>query len=213
VIPRLHIVTDDEILAREDFLSSAAQVLEAGGEDVALHLRGPRTSGGVLFDLGRAVRDLALGSGSLLLMNDRIDVALVLQLPGAHLGQRSLPPTLARRVLGREAVLGLSVHGPEELPPEGSPGLLDFLVVGTIFPSASHPGEPPAGPGRIQQLGSVTSAPLLAIGGVTPPRVGEALKAGAFGVAVVGGIWQDKDPGGATRGYVEAVEQETERDR
>ena len=213
MIPRLHIVTDDEILARDDFLSSAGQVLEAGGEDVALHLRGPGTSGRALFELGRAVRDLAAGSGSLLLVNDRIDVALVLHLPGAHLGQRSLPPTVARRVLGREAVLGLSVHGPEEVPPGSSPGVLDFLVVGTIFPSASHPGESPGGPGRLQAVGRVTSAPLLAIGGVTPPRVGEALEAEAHGVAVLGGIWRGKDPGGATRGYVEAVEQEIERDR
>ena len=209
MIPTLHIVTDDEILRREDFLSRAARVLEAGGGDVALHLRGPRTTGRILYSLARVLQGIAQASGSTFLANDRVDLALALGLSGAHLGQRSLPPEMAREVLGPHRLLGLSVHGAEEAR-EGLDGAVDFLLAGTIFPSASHPGGVPGGspggrPGgvaRIQEIQGVTHLPLLAIGGITPEKVGEVLAAGAHGVAVRGGIWDAGDPTAAIRVYL-----------
>jgi thiamine-phosphate pyrophosphorylase len=205
VIPTLHIVTDDEILRREDFIFRAARVLEAGGEDVALHLRGPRTTGRILYSLARALQGIAQASGSTFLANDRVDLALALALSGAHLGQRSLPPEVARDVLGPHRLLGLSVHGAEEAR-EGLNGAVDFLLAGTMFPSASHPegfpGGTPGGVARIRAIQEVTHIPLLAIGGITPEKVGEVLAAGAHGVAVRGGIWDAVDPTAATRGYL-----------
>jgi len=205
VIPKLHIVTDDEILSREGFISRAARVLESGGGDVALHLRGPRTTGRVLYSLARALKDTAHASGSTFLANDRVDLALALDLSGVHLGQRSLPPDMARGILGPHRLLGLSVHGAGEAR-EGLDGAVDFLLAGTIFPSASHPEEVPEGaPGgvaRIREIQGVTHLPLLAIGGITPGKVGEVLAAGAHGVAVRGGIWDAEDPILATRVYL-----------
>jgi len=216
VIPTLHIVTDDEILRREDFIFRAARVLEAGGEDVALHLRGPRTTGRILYSLARALQGIAQASGSTFLAHDRVDLDLDLALSGAHLGQRSLPPEVARDVLGPHRLLGLSVHGAEEAG-EGLNGAVDFLLAGTIFPSASHPGGVPGGgpggaPGgvaRIREIQGVTHLPLLAIGGITPKKVGEVLAAGAHGVAVRGGIWDAGDPTAATRVYLYELGKET----
>jgi thiamine-phosphate pyrophosphorylase len=201
VIPKLHIVTDDEILRREDFLSRAARVLESGGGEIALHLRGPRTTGRALYSLARALKDTALASGSTFLANDRVDLALALDLSGAHLGQRSLPPEMARDVLGPHRLLGLSVHGAEEAR-EGLGGAVDFLLAGTIFPSASHPEGVPGGVARIREIQRITPVPLLAIGGITPEKVGEILAVGAHGVAVRGGIWDAEDPILATRVYL-----------
>jgi thiamine-phosphate diphosphorylase len=226
VIPRLHLVTDDEILRRQGFAELARRIMEVGGAELALHLRGPRTSGRALFELARELQAGARGSGSLLLINDRVDIGVVLRLSGAHLGQRSLPPRVARDLLGADPVLGLSVHGAAEIPPgewkgptEGQvaprdpagperPLPLDFLIVGALFPTSSHPGQAPGGVKRLGEARAVSSLPLIGIGGVTPDRVEAIMASGAHGVAVRGGIWDSEDPFAATRVYLDEVREE-----
>lgn len=207
--PGLHVVTDDVILKQDTFLSRALRVLEAGGPGLALHLRGPRTGGQRLFDLAEALKGPARDSGALLLANDRLDVALCSGLPGAHLGQRSIPPPAARELLGPQRLLGLSVHGPGEVP-EPREGELDYLFVGTIFPSASHPGGPVGGMERIGAVAGVTELPLMAIGGISPRGVRDVLAAGAHGVAVLEAVWSAADIGLAVEELLEVLEGERE---
>jgi len=201
VIPRLHLVTDDAILAGPDFLARAKEAIGEGGGDVSLHLRGPRTSGGALFSLGSTLRPWCGRSGALLLVNDRVDVAMALGVWGAHLGRRSLPPGLARTLLGPDALVGVSAHDREEAA-AATREAADFLLVGTIYPTPSHPHREPAGPILLKEVGSVAPVPLLAIGGVTPARVAELLAMGAHGVAVRGGVWDAEDPGAAVRVFL-----------
>ena len=203
--PKLHVVTDDQILNRRDFLVSAKAILEAGQQRVALHLRGPCTPGRDLFHKAVALRPIAEAAGGLLLVNDRVDLALALDLPGVHLGQRSLAPETARGLLDEGQTLGLSVHGLRDVC-HWEEGTLDYLMVGTLFATTSHPGRTPAGTDRVREVTLVTSLPLVGIGGITPERVGEVLAAGAFGVAVRGGIWDAEDPTTATRGYLKELE-------
>jgi thiamine-phosphate pyrophosphorylase len=207
VIPALHIVSDDDILRRPDYLSLGEGILEAGGHRVALHLRGPGTSCRVLHSLGVVLKDMAARSGSRVLVNDRVDIALGLDLAGVHLGQRSLPPSVARELLGPDRVLGLSVHGMEEVG-EGAAGTLDYLIAGTVFATASHPGRAPGGLARIREIRDGSPLPVLAIGGITRDRVPEVLDAGAAGVAVRGGVWDAPDPIDALLGYLEALGKE-----
>lgn len=205
MIPGLHVVTDDEVLRRGNFLSAAETVLQEGGEDVALHLRGPGTGGRVLFSLGAALMDLAGSTGSRILANDRVDLALALGLPGAHLGQRSIPPESARSILGPGSLVGLSVHGPGEARSRYDE-VLDYLFVGAVFATTSHPGQAPVGTEMLQEIRGVTTLPLVGIGGIRPSRVSEVLAAGAVGVAVLGGVWNAEDPGAATRHYLDELE-------
>lgn len=204
MIPPLHLVTDDAILSEDGFLSRAREVLGVGGPEVALHVRGPGLEGRRLFDLALALREDAHKSGGLLLVNDRVDVALSLEIPGVHLGQRSLPPQVVRDLVGRERVLGVSVHDPAEAE-EGERGGADYLLVGALFPTPSHPSVSPGGVGRIQEVARVTSIPLVGIGGITVARVRETLAAGAFGVAVRGGVWDRSGPGDAVLEYLEEI--------
>jgi thiamine-phosphate pyrophosphorylase len=208
VIPVLHIVTDDEILRRGTFLPTAIQVMESGGPDLAFHLRGPGIPGRTLHDLAKDLVAPAAANRVTYLVNDRVDLAMALGMSGAHLGQRSLPPQVARGILGSKKILGLSVHSSAEAEAP-DPTALDFLLVGTIFSSPSHPDGRMGGLDRIREVGAVTSLPLLAIGGVTSIRVPELLIAGAHGVAVRGGIWDDRDPSAATRGYLRVLEKES----
>ena len=205
VIPRLHVVTDDRIIAGVDFVRRAAAVLRSGGDAVALHVRGPHSTGRRLFTLCRTLQPVAVEVGALLVVNDRADVALSLDL-ALHLGGRSLPPDEARRLLGPDRVIGLSVHEPSDLETI-APGALDFALAGTFHASASHPERGARGQAWLEAMVAGAAVPLLAIGGVTPARVGDALRAGAHGVGVVSGVWGDVDPGRVTAEYLTALGQ------
>lgn len=202
--PSLHVVTDDAVLRRPDFGPSAQRVLARGGEDLALHLRGPETTGAALFRLARELAPAARGSGAVLVVNDRVDVARILELPGVHLGERSIPVDAARRIVGPGVLVGRSVHDPEAAASPEAVGA-DYLFVGTIFPSASHPGRPGAGPERIRSVADVTDLPVYGIGGIDPDRVAPVLDAGARGVAVLSGVWDADDPPDAVRAYRRAL--------
>jgi thiamine-phosphate diphosphorylase len=211
LIPRLHLVTDDRVLEGPGLPERARAAAEAGGARVALHLRGPGLSGRRLWELGHRVAEALEGTGARLLVNDRVDLALVLGARGAHLGDRSLPPRAARRVLGGGALLGRSVHGADEVAGlAGAPGeldALDYLMVGTIWATPSHPERQGAGPGRIREVGEVApDLPLIGIGGVTPERVPELLAAGAHGAAVLGAVWGAADPSAAVTALLTALE-------
>ncbi len=204
MIPRLHLVTDDRILARADFLPKAERLIFAGGEALAFHLRGPNSHGAELYRLAHELRPLTARANTSFLVNDRVDLALALEADGVHLGRRSLLPSVARSLLGEGALVGASVHGVSEAGEAVGDGA-DFLFVGTIFPTPSHPGIDGVGPGLIREVRSTVSVPLVAIGGITLDTVGELLEAGAYGVAVMSGIWDAEEPEDSLKGYLRAL--------
>jgi thiamine-phosphate diphosphorylase len=203
-LPVLHVVTDDDVLARKDFGAVAAALLTAHGRRVAVHVRGPATDGRTLHRLAGRLAGVAAEAGALLLVNDRADVALAVGAAGVQLGARSLPLGAARR-LRTGWVLGASVHDPAEAETAADEGA-DFLVLGTIWPTATHPDRPGAGCELIAEVVGRVAAPVVAIGGVTPARAVEAREAGAAGVAAIRGVWQARDPVAAVRAYMEAWE-------
>ena len=203
MIPRLHVVTDERVIARREFAARAVEVLQAGGP-MALHLRGPRATGRRLVELAELLRDAAANGDAKLLVNDRVDIALCLGLHGAHLGRRSLPPATARELLGPQCLLGASVHDVGEAV-EAARGGVDFLFVGALWTTRSHPDRAPAGPQIVGEVGAAVSVPLVAIGGVTPRRVRQAVEAGAHGVAAVRGIWDAPSSGTAVGAYLQAL--------
>lgn len=200
----LHVVTDDAVLARPAFEAEARAVLAAGGARMALHLRGRGTGGRRLFRLATGLRPHASEHGAMLVVNDRIDVALAAGADGVQLGGGSLSIGDARRLAGESMAIGVSIHGVEEAASlDGRP---DWLLAGTIWPSASHPDVRCAGTGLLRAL-SAAGTPVIAIGGVTPERAPEARAAGAHGVAVLGGIWNAPAPAEAVMRYLEAWRQ------
>jgi thiamine-phosphate pyrophosphorylase len=203
------VVTDDATLARGRFEARAIEVLEVGGPDVALHLRGPSADGARLYALTQALLPHARRSGALLFVNDRLDVALALEVAGAHVGHRSLGVRVARELLGDALWLGASVRDAREAAAAADEGA-DYVFLGTIFATPSHPGH--AGMG-LEGLAAVTGSvrrlaaelPVVAIGGLDVARAGEVLGAGAHGIAVVRGVWASRDPPAAVRRYKDAI--------
>ena len=203
-IPRLHVVTDDRVLSDPEFTAGARAVVEVKGEGV-LHLRAPHASGRYLNDLARRLApDVALADWALI-VNDRVDVALARGLPGVHLPGYSLRPEDARGLLGTGRLLGVSVHDREEAHRAHRSGA-DYLVLGSIFDTLSHPRRPSLGLEALARLAEAMPIPVVAIGGITPERVLDCLEAGAHGVAVLSGIWRTPDPAAAAGGYHHCLE-------
>jgi thiazole tautomerase (transcriptional regulator TenI) len=207
-LPRFHLITDDAVLGDPAFAEVAEAVLARCGPAAALHLRGRATAGARLYDLGERLAGAALRSGSWLLVNDRVDIAMAVRANGVQLGRRSLPVSEARTLLGSGARIGRSVHSAlESMEAEGEGA--DFVVMGTIFPSTSHPGGASAGLSALRGAVLRSALPVFAIGGIGEDRVRDVLGAGAHGVAVLSGVWQASDPVAAAALYLEALEQAT----
>jgi len=211
--PRLHVVTPDRVADRGDFPGVAEELLRAGGGDLALHLRLRRAGGRRLFELARRLAARAAESGGWCVVNERVDVGIASGAQAIQLGARALPVREVRRILARtgarrsgpDPALGVSVHGPEEAAAAVRSGA-DYLVVGTVYPTPSHPGGEIGGPDRVRACaGEVPEVPVVAIGGVDRRRVPEVRRAGAHGAAVVRAVWDAPDPVEAALGLIRAL--------
>lgn len=200
-MPHLHIITDVEILNGEGFREMAARLLEDGGDAVALHLRAPGSAPLLLWELAKELLPTARSSGGHLLVNDRVDVGLAVPGVGVHLRGDSLPTYATRELLPLEVPVGRSIHSARGAL-AGETGGADYLLLGTIYPTESHPGVEGSGVEAIRQVGSLSDTDLIAIGGITPDRVAEVRGAGASGVAVLRGIWGSADPLGAMNEFL-----------
>jgi thiamine-phosphate diphosphorylase len=190
-------------LAADDFGIRAAAIA-AGGPAVALHARDPGARGAGLALSARRLVSLARPPEAAVFVGGRADIAAAVgghgvQLGasdlGVQLGASDLVPADARRVFPA-GWIGRSVHTVEEAAVAVAEGA-DFLVVGSIYRTASHPEREPAGPALVTRTARL-GVPVIAIGGVTSERVAELKDAGAYGVAAIRSLWQAGDPAAAT---------------
>lgn len=207
MLPRLHLVTDDAVLRSGDFLARARAVVEAHGPAIAVHVRGHGLTARELHAVAAPLAEAAAGAGARLFVNDRLDVALAVGADGVQLGTRSLPVPAARALVGERRWIGVSVHSAGEAAAAARDGA-NLVLAGTVYASASHPGEAPAGVERLREIARSTTLPVFAIGGIVPARVAEVRRAGAFGVAVLGGAWKAADPVRAIARYLDALAEE-----
>src|SRR2546426_2030755 len=128
------------------------------------------------------------------LVNDRPDVALLAGATGVHVGQEDLEVEEARRVLGPEKWLGVSTHNREQvIRADRSPA--GYIAVGPVFPTSTKENpDPVVGLALIREARSLTSKPIVAIGGITLERAAEGVAAGADSGVVGSGIWRAPDP-------------------
>ena len=185
-------------------LTVAAAALDGGA--TVIQLRDKIASTRVLIEEGLALRALTRERGALLIVNDRVDVALAVEADGAHVGQDDMPAGLARQLLGPDRILGVSAANMEEAE-EATAGGADYLGVGPIFPS---PGKADAGPATgvhlLTELAKRYTIPLIAIGGITAENAAEVVRAGAAGVAVITAVVYAEDITAASRQLRLAVE-------
>ena len=179
---------------RPDFGIRAAAIA-AGGAAVALHARDRGGPGARLAASTLRMVALARPPEAAVFVSGRPDVAAATGAHGVQLAAGDLTPADARRVL-LHGWIGRSVHSSEEARSAIAEGA-DFLVVGSIYETASHPDRSPAGPSLIREAASL-GRPVIAIGGITPERAPELKAAGAYGVAAIRALWLAADPAAAT---------------
>jgi thiamine-phosphate diphosphorylase len=130
---------------------------------------------------------LVAGSPVPVLVNSRIDVALATGAAGAHLPEHDLPVREARRLLTR-GMLGRSVHSLEAARQAERQGA-DYVVLGPIFPTSTHPGHPGIGLDTLRTVAAAIAIPVLAIGGIDDARARACRAAGAAGFAAIRYFW------------------------
>ncbi len=179
---------------RGDLVEFLDAVLGAGVG--IIQLREKEAEAADLIRYAEVFRGAADRHDALFIVNDRPDVALATDADGVHVGQGDLPPGLARKILGEDAIIGLSCHSSadhEAAPPEA-----DYLTAGPVFATPTKPGRRAVGLELVRLAARyVIDRPWIAIGGIDLSNVADVVQAGASRVAVVRAITEAEDPGAA----------------
>ena len=203
-IPVVHAVTTDDIVSRPDFIDTACAIMRILGARGALHLRASRLTGARLLSLAEGLAAAQSLTGAWLIVNDRVDIALVSGARGTQLTSRSLVTGDARRVAPGLAI-GASVHDAEEGRLAIAAGA-DWLVAPRTSPRATTATEASRRAGWVTELARSTSVPIIAIGGVQIDHVESLRASGMQGVAVIRGIWDAANAEQAASDYLSAYD-------
>jgi thiamine-phosphate diphosphorylase len=187
-VPRLHLI-GPLVVEPNDYPRIAAAAIQGGCD--AVHLRVPAGTTEDVLALARTLR--ALSRDTVLIVNDRLDVAIVAGADGVQLGERGFTVEDARRVLPPAALIGRSVHDIEGARAAADAGA-DYLLAGHIFDTPSKQGTPGRGLGWLAELAQAVQVPVIALGGITSERIPAVLAAGAHGVALGRELLSADDP-------------------
>lgn len=194
----LYVVTD-RALARGRSHQEVAAAAFAGGANV-VQLRDKTLEARELCEVALEIQPLAARAGALLIINDRVDVALAVGADGVHVGQDDLPAAWARRLLGPEKVLGVSVENGAQAEQAEADGA-DYVAIGPIYEARGTKADagPPVGLRAIAEVRRHTRLPVVAIGGIRPESVAEVVGAGADALAIVSAVVAADDVEAAAR--------------
>jgi thiamine-phosphate pyrophosphorylase len=191
---RLYAITPDAEPA--EILDLVGAVLR-GGADV-VQLRHKVLSRGALLELARELRRMVHDAGRVFIVNDHLDLALLAEADGVHLGQDDLPVDAARRVAGEGFLIGASANTPELARAAVAAGA-DYLGAGPAFRTGVKPNKAVIGPAGVAEVAKAVPVPVFAIGGVLPANVGELVAVGVHRACVISGLAQAPDPEAAAR--------------
>lgn len=202
---RLYVLTDARAACGRDLVALVAAALEGGA--TAIQLREKEESALAQVTLGRELRRLTREAGALFIVNDRVDVARAVEADGVHLGQDDLPASVARAILGNDAIVGGSAGNPDELA-RCLAARVDYLGVGPMYPTPSKADAGPAiGPAGLAEIRRATSLPIVGVGGIGADNLGPVLAAGADGVALISAVIGAADPRAAARQLRSRIEE------
>jgi len=200
--PTLYVILDRAAAGGRDLAQVLEGVIAGGGRMV--QLREKTWPSGRVWPVAERLQARCRQAGVTFIVNDRVDLAVAVGADGVHLGQDDLPPQAARALLRPGMILGLSTHSVEQARAAQAAGA-DYVAVGSMFPTATKPDFELVGPDLVRKLRGEIRAPLVGIGGITSANVGEVIRAGADGVAVISAVCAAPDPEAATRSFLAAI--------
>jgi len=198
------VITDARLARGRDQVEVIDAAIRGGATMV--QLRDKELPTNEQYALGLRLRDLTRRTGTTLIVNDRVDLALAIEADGVHLGQDDLPPPVARKLLGPDAILGVSAGNAAEYALVEREGA-DYLGTGPFATTRSKADAGAAiGGAGIAAVRKLTTLPMVAIGGISAANAAEAMRAGADGVSVISAIVGAPDPEAAARELRRIVE-------
>lgn len=187
-LPAFYPVLDLGLLSRQglDSLEAAEAILDAGARILQFRHKGFFSR--EMFDTAARVAAVCRDAKALFVVNDRADMALLLD-AALHLGQEDLAPQDARRVTGSGSIIGLSTHNADQLS-AGDREPVEYLAIGPIFQTGSKKNpDPVVGIAALRELHAIIRKPLVAIGGITRGVAQSVFEAGADSLAIIGDLY------------------------
>jgi thiamine-phosphate pyrophosphorylase len=186
-----------------DALAELARSLIDAGVHI-LQLRDKRLNDRLLLDRARLLRELTRGSGTLLIINDRPDIAALSDADGVHVGQEELSVKDARTIVGADKLVGVSTHSIHQARQAVLDGA-NYIGAGPTFPSGTKHFDNFPGLGFLRAVAAEITLPAFAIGGISETNLPEVLAAGICRIAVSGAVTQAVDPSAVARQLVAAL--------
>ena len=174
----------------------AETMLDAGARIMQLRLKD--APGRDFLAAARAIAEMCRKRGATLIVNDRVDIALLAGAHGVHLGQTDLPLGAARRIIGNDRMIGVSTHNVEQAR-AAEDGGANYVGFGPMYPGGLRNNAAGKGLDELRAIRAAVKIPIVAIGGITEARVAETLAAGADAVAIITDVVNAPDLGAKVR--------------
>ena len=183
-----YFITDSK-LSRAGNFNDVSMAVECGVSVVQYRNKNAKTR--EMYEEAVCLREIC--RDTLFLINDRVDIALAVNADGVHLGQSDMPCGAARKLLGEEKIIGITVHNLAEAVQAESIGA-DYLGVSPIFQTATKPDAgKPAGISLIEEIRAIVDIPLIAIGGIDHSNAMDVIRAGADGLCAISCVVAKED--------------------
>jgi len=192
----LYLVTDRELMAAASIEECVEQAVSGGC--TVVQLREKTASSREFYETAARVRKVTANLGVPLLINDRADIALAVNADGVHIGPEDLPLEAARRIMGKNAIIGVSVSNSAEAEAAADTGA-DYLGVGAMFATGTKPDANITGMDELRRIRAAVKIPIVVIGGINKNTVPLFAGTGIDGIAVVSAVVAQRDASGAAR--------------
>ena len=191
LIPIIYPIIDSSLVTLDNIGKTAEAIIDGGAK--ILQLRAKSLSSKEFLETARIIRKITKDKGTVFIVNDRVDIALLTDADGVHLGQDDLPVKEARRLLGNNKIIGYSTHNLREAL-EAVRLPVDYISFGPIFPTKTKEDvQTPKGLKLLSEVRKAVVIPIVAIGGITETNMFHVLKEGVESVAMISEILTVKD--------------------
>jgi thiamine-phosphate pyrophosphorylase len=191
-IGRLCVITDISIQTKYSHLDIARMAIK-GGADM-IQFRDKKMSTTELIETAIEIKKLCRKTNTTFIINDRVDVAMIVDADGVHLGKEDIPVNEARKLLGRDKIIGITNREVHDRP-AAHVGYADYIGFGHIFPTKSKiKTTRPVGLDNLKKMVSLNKIPMIAIGGINIHNAPAVMATGVHGIAVIAGVIKTDDP-------------------
>ncbi len=204
LIKSLYPILDTSIVPIPKLKETASEISK--GHCRLLQLRAVELSSRELLTLSLSLRDITEKEGVAFIINNRVDIAMIANADGVHIGQRDLPCKEARKLLGREKIIGVSTHNKQEAHEAEANGA-DYIAFGPIFSTATKKdADRPKGLERLRDIKASATKPVVAIGGINEKNIREVMGTGVDAVAMISDILTADDISGKVERLVSILD-------